>query len=743
MELFLIILIVLIAFAVIDLIVGVSNDAVNFLNSAIGSKVAPRWIILTVASVGILIGTMFSNGMMEVARKGIFNPETFLFPEIMIIFLAVMITDVLLLDLFNTFGLPTSTTVSIVFELLGASVAMAIIKIMHSTETVFDISHYINSEKALLIISGILLSIVISFTVGAVVQFITRLIFTFDYETRLKRYGAIWGAIALTGITYFILIKGAKHTSFMSPEFVEWVKQNTWNILIYSTIIWVIFLQILLLFTRINILKIIILVGTFALALAFAANDLVNFIGVPLAGLTSYNLGANATGNPLELLMTELTKPISTNTLLLLLAGLIMALTLFFSKKANSVTKTEINLSRQGLGFERFESSILARKLVRSTLFFNRGIEKIVPEKLKSAIKRRFKNSQTNIVTTDASRSSFDLIRASVNLMVASILISFATTLKLPLSTTYVTFMVAMGTSLSDKAWGRESAVYRITGVITVIGGWFFTALSAFTGAALVVFLLFYGEIYAVVLLSVFALYVLVSTHLFHKNKELEEDNLVVEEIKTELEAFVFSMENSKRLINSIKGTIEESIIALSKEDINKLGNLKKAIKSQKKILSQNNLSIIELIKLQGSDNAKQERRYGKLIASLQMLQKNSNNIWLACFSHIDNNHKTPDLELIDDLLQIVTKLNLRIQIAFELLSNVKNEDCEIFEKGSKDFEETLKSFDKKHISRMKESGGSTRNNFLFLDLFSFLENISNHLTQMVNLYCKNYKHIK
>ncbi|MBU0474704.1 MAG: inorganic phosphate transporter [Bacteroidetes bacterium] len=743
MELYLVILVILIVLAVTDLIVGVSNDAVNFLNSAIGSKAAPRWIILTVASAGILMGTTFSTGMMEVARKGIFNPESFLLPEIMIIFLAVMITDVLLLDLFNTFGLPTSTTVSIVFELLGAAVAMAIIKIMHSAETILDLYHYINSEKALLIISGILLSIVISFSVGAIVQFITRMIFTFDYEKRLKKYGAIWGAFALTGITFFILIKGAKHSSFMSKEIVTWISVNTWNILIYGTIIWGVILQILLSFTRINILKIIILVGTFALALAFAANDLVNFIGVPLAGLTSYNLGVNATGNPMEMLMTELTKPVQTSTLLLLLAGLIMALTLFFSKKANSVTKTEINLSRQGEGFERFESSLLARKLVRGTMFFGRGIEIIVPEKVRTAIKGRFKNSQANIKTADGDESSFDLIRASVNLMVASILISFATSLKLPLSTTYVTFMVAMGTSLSDKAWGRESAVYRITGVITVVGGWFFTAISAFTGAAIIAFLLYFGEMYAIVLMSLLVVYLLVKTQIFHKNKELEDDNLIAEEVTTELGALVSSMKKSKKLITSIKETIVESLSALSEEDIDKLSKLKKEIKNQKKILNQNNVSIIDLIKLQGHDNTKQERRYGKLIASLQMLQKNSSNIWLSSFSHIDNNHKTPDLALMSDLKEIVAKLSSRIKIAAELLTNVEVKDCDLFDNASKEFDETMKQFDKKQIQRMKESSGSTRNNFLFLDLFSYLENISHHLNQLVVLYCKNYNHLK
>jgi len=742
MELFLVILVILLVLAAADLVVGVSNDAVNFLNSAIGSKAAPRWIILTVASAGILLGTTFSTGMMEVARNGIFHPEAFLLPDIMFIFLAVMITDVLLLDLFNTFGLPTSTTVSLVFELLGAAVAIAVIKISNTSETILELSRYINSEKALVIISGILISIVVSFSVGAVVQFITRLIFTFDYEKRIRRYGAIWGAIALAFITYFILIKGAKHSSFMTDEIKDWLKVNTWSLLLYSSIVWGIILQLLLSFTRVNILKIIILVGTFALALAFAANDLVNFIGVPIAGLTTYQLGVDS-GNPLELVMLELTKPVSTNTYLLVLAGIIMALTLFFSKKANTVTKTEINLSRQGEGFERFDSSLIARKLVRGTISFNRGIEKVVPERLRNAIKGRFTNSQANVAHADGGSSSFDLIRASVNLLVSSVLISFATSLKLPLSTTYVTFMVAMGSSLSDKAWGRESAVYRITGVIAVVGGWFFTAFSAFTGAAIVAFLLYVGGAYAVAALSILVIYILVKTHVFHKTIDSDDEILIPVKISNELDALVSSMEKSKNLVNSIKETVNLSIVSLGEENISELGNLKKDIKIQKKLLNQNNSRIIDLIKLQGSDNVKQERRYGKLIASLQMLQKNSDNIWHACFNHIDNNHQAPDLELIDDLKEIVTKLNSRMDSAIILLSNLKNEDCEVFETETKNFEDVLKSFDKKQIMRMKETTGSTRNNFLFLDLFSFLENISNHLNQMVMLYCKNYKHLK
>jgi phosphate/sulfate permease len=743
MELFLAIVIILIVLAAADLVVGVSNDAVNFLNSAIGSKAAPRWIILTIASAGILFGTTFSTGMMEVARKGIFNPESFMLPEIMIIFLAVMLTDVILLDLFNTFALPTSTTVSIVFELLGAAVAVAVIKILHSGQTILDLYQYINSEKALLIISGILLSIVISFSIGAIVQFLTRLIFTFDYEKRIKRYGAIWGAVALTAITFFMLIKGAKHSSFMSSEMKDWVSINTWNILMYSVIVWGILLQVLISFTRVNILKVIILVGTFALALAFAANDLVNFIGVPLAGLTSYTLGLNADGDPFQLVMSELTKPVQTNTILLLIAGLIMVITLWFSKKANSVTKTEVNLSRQGEGIERFESSLIARKLVRGSLFLNTGVTKLIPERVINSVKSRFENANKLVYDKDGEAVSFDLIRASVNLMVASILISFATSLKLPLSTTYVTFMVAIGTSLADKAWGRESAVYRITGVITVVGGWFFTAFSAFTGAALVATLLYYGEIYAIIIITLFVAYVLVKSHIFHNKTIEEEEVLEISEAKSELDILGSSMKQTGKLINSIQETVLESITLLGEEDITKLGEMKTKIKKQKKQLNKNIETVLNLIKLDGIEDSKQEKRYSKLIVALQLLQKNSNNIWISSFTHVDNNHKAPSVEHLNDLKAIANKLNARLQLASDLLSNYKPANCELFDKSSKEFDAELAEFDKKQIKRMKNSHGSMKNNFLFLDLYSYMENISHHLSRLVNLYCKNYKNLK
>ncbi|MCK5464621.1 MAG: inorganic phosphate transporter, partial [Bacteroidales bacterium] len=478
---FLLIVIILIVLAVSDLVVGVSNDAVNFLNSAIGSKAAPFIIIMIIAAAGIVFGATFSSGMMEVARKGIFHPDQFFFGEIMIIFLAVMMTDIILLDFFNTFALPTSTTVSIVFELLGAAVAISLIKIHASGSTIADMSLYINTSSALLMITAILLSVVIAFNVGLLIQYLVRVMFSFNFEKNIKYFGALWGGIAITAITFFILIKGAKGSSFLTKETVAWIRDNSLVILGVSFVGWTLLLQLLQLIFRLNILKFIVLIGTFALAMAFAGNDLVNFIGVPLAGLESFRTFQDSgMADPSGFAMTALAEPVKTPTIFLLIAGSIMVLALWTSKKAKSVSATTIDLSRQDEGYERFESFGMARGIVRASIGFSNFINALTPRAITNFLKSRFNRDQLKDLKKDKGLS-FDLVRASVNLVVASALISLGTSLKLPLSTTYVTFMVAMGTSLADGAWGRESAVFRVSGVVTVIGGWFFTAFCAFT----------------------------------------------------------------------------------------------------------------------------------------------------------------------------------------------------------------------------------------------------------------------
>ena len=429
MELYLFIVIILFILAISDLIVGVSNDAVNFLNSAIGAKVAPRHIIMIVASLGIVAGTLFSSGLMEVARKGIFNPENFYFPELMTLFLAVMITDVTLLDFYNTFSLPTSSTVSIVFALLGAAVSISLIKISNNGEDLGALINYINTSKALAIISGILLSVVVAFTFGAIIQFFTRMLFTFDYKKKLKRYGAVWGGLSLAATAYFILKKGAKGASFISPEGTAWINDNMTMLIIGAFLFFTVVFEILILINKGNILKLLVLIGTFALALAFAANDLVNFIGVPLAGLASYTIGS-LSSNPGNLLMEELSKPVESNTILLVIAGLIMVVTLWKSKKAQTVIKTSLNLGRQSEGYEKFGSSTLARMLVRVGVSAHGVYETKVPESLRRRVTVRFEEiKQTITVKNYKDIPAYDLLRASVNWTVAASLISFATSL--------------------------------------------------------------------------------------------------------------------------------------------------------------------------------------------------------------------------------------------------------------------------------------------------------------------------
>ncbi|MCK4749357.1 MAG: inorganic phosphate transporter, partial [Bacteroidales bacterium] len=555
---YIVIIVILFVFAISDLVVGVSNDAVNFLNSALGSKAAPFRVVMVIAALGIIIGVTFSSGMMEVARKGIFHPEMFYFKEIMIIFLAVMMTDMILLDIFNTIGLPTSTTVSIVFELLGAAVAITIIKVTGMGEGMESVGEYINSSKALAIISGILLSVVVAFIVGAIVQYLVRMAFSFNYEKTYKYFGALWGGIAISAITYFILIKGAKGSSFMNPQSVLWIKTNTAWILLISFVGWGLLLQLLMSIFRINILKIIVLIGTFALAMAFAGNDLVNFIGVPLAGLESFKaFAASSVSDPGLFSMESLSAAVRTPTILLLLAGIVMVATLWLSRKAKSVAKTELNLSRQDAGSERFQSSLIARHLVRNAIGTANIFKIVLPRRLMKRVDRRFDQKAAN-KRMRKEGLSFDLIRASVNLVVASVLVAFGTSQKLPLSTTYVTFMVVMGTSFADRAWGRESAVNRITGVITVIGGWFLTAFSAFTGAFLVALIIHFGGMPAIGILTLLAVFFLYKTTTHHRKRRKEEE--LLNEV-----GILQSQEDGLNIFESCNITVVSSIITISK----------------------------------------------------------------------------------------------------------------------------------------------------------------------------------
>lgn len=512
--LFLCVVIFLFMLAVFDLSVGVSNDAVNFLNSAIGSKAASFKKIMIVASVGVFLGAAMSNGMMDIARHGIFRPEHFSFFDLMCIFMAVMVTDIILLDVFNSLGMPTSTTVSMVFELLGATFVVAVIKMAGGSDLGF--SELLNTEKALSVILGIFLSVAIAFVFGTVVQFLSRLIFSFDYRSRLTWKIGIFGGLCATAIVYFLLIKGAKNMTFMTPGFNAWIKANTLAVIGGCFAGFTLLMQ-LLHFLKVNVLKIIVMMGTFSLAMAFAGNDLVNFIGVPLSGLSSFrDFAANGGGDATGFMMDSLNGPADTPVWFLIGAGVIMVVSLATSKKARNVTKTEIGLGSQQTGEEMFGSSRIARRLVRWVLSLLSWARRVTPPRVRRWFNRRFNTDET-IMDQGA---AFDLVRGSVNLVLAGALIALGTSLKLPLSTTFVTFMVAMGTSLADRAWGRESAVFRITGVISVIGGWFITAGAAFIGAGIIVALMHFGGHWVMFALAVLTIVLIIRSNRRFRGKE-------------------------------------------------------------------------------------------------------------------------------------------------------------------------------------------------------------------------------
>ncbi len=657
-EFFLVAVVLLACFAIFDLAVGVSDDAANFLNSSIGSRVAPRHVIMIVASLGILAGVTFSSGMMEVARKGIFHPHLFTMPELIYIFMAVMITDIILLDMFNAYGLPTSTTVSIVFELLGAATAVSLLKLWSLDHDLTTLVNYINTSKALLIIIGILLSIVVAFAGGAIVQVLSRLLFTYDYKSRLKRYGAVWGGVALTSITYFILIKGAKGASFISPDQAQWIATHGWSILLIILPISIVVLQMLLLL-KVNVFKPIVLIGTFALALAFAANDLMNFIGVPMAGYHAYE-AAVATQSPLTVTMGALDQKVPTETYLLLLAGAIMVATLWVSRKARAVSETEISLSQQDEGLERFDSSMPSRLIVRLILNAFDTVRNLVPSVLRKGFRHRLDLSSYRVETDPDHRPRYDLLRASVNLMVASAVISYATSRKLPLSTTYVTFMVAMGTSFADQAWGRESAVYRVSGVLAVIGGWFMTALLAFSVSLVFATVIFYGEEYGVIGLIALGAAIIFRNHRAHKerSKSKEMDEIFNLKKVSDLSATVqTTFDHISYLVRELRVSLAHALEALFAQDESGLAREQTKIKKFQRWSNIVVANIFKAMRLTQKEEIHSSLKYGQTIRRLQKLVDGHRDIVMRSHEHVANHHsglldvQVRELRTIKDLL--------------------------------------------------------------------------------------------
>ena len=644
--------------AIADLVVGVSNDAVNFLNSAIGSKAVSFKTIMIVASIGVAFGALSSSGMMEVARKGIFMPSEFYFNEIMIIFMAVMITDILLLDFFNTLGMPTSTTVSIVFELLGAAVIMSLIKISTSdSQTIADLGQYINTAKATEIILGILLSVVVAFSIGAFVQYNTRLLLTFNFEQKAKWVSALFGGIAATAITYFILIKGLKGASFISGDFKLFISENTMIIVALSFIFWTALCSLITAVFKMSVYKFIIIIGTFAIAMAFAGNDLVNFIGVPIAAWQSYEAWV-ASGVPAtEFSMEVMSKKVPTPSLLLFLAGLVMVLTLWFSKKAKSVLKTSLDLSHQDSVKERFESNFLSRGIVRFSTLISKYHGTILPKKIQDKIEKQFEKPKVlKLVDKHQELPSFDMVRASVNLMVASILISIATSMKLPLSTTYVTFMVAMGTSLADRAWGRESAVYRIAGVLNVIGGWFFTAFSAFVASSIIAYLIYLGGNLMIAILLLITVLLLVRNYLSYKKKSNNahlKDGLKKTESKTVQGIIEESADNISNVVSRTNKIYSHMLNGLATEDLSKLKKSRKGVEKLNKEVDELRDDIFYFIKNLDETSVRGSNFYIIILGYLQDVAQSLDFLAKTSYKHVNNNHKALKFSQIKDLQDI------------------------------------------------------------------------------------------
>jgi len=752
MDIYLIMIIALGLLAVGDLVVGVSNDAVNFLNSALGSKAISVRNIMILASLGVAVGAVFSSGMMEVARKGIFNPDMFFFSEIMIIFMAVMITDILLLDFFNTLGMPTSTTVSIVFELLGAAVAVSLIKIFATGGDTSMLAEYINVAKATQIIGGILLSVFVAFSVGALVQYISRLMLSYNYEKKANWVGSLFGGVALTSITYFILMKGIKGTAYAKQSFdilngstiANFMETQVVFIALTSFILLSIFSYILISFLKINIYKIIIGVGTFSLALAFAGNDLVNFIGVPIAAWQSYEAwsvsGIQATEFSMEVLATKVPTP----TILLFIAGMVMVVTLWISSKAKKVTKTEIDLARQQDTKERFKPNFISRGLVRLSINLSNITSRLLPQSSKDIIESRFERPAIKLSSNKSIElPAFDMIRAAVNMMVAAILISIATSFKLPLSTTYVTFMVAMGTSLADRAWGSESAVYRVAGVLNVIGGWFFTAFIAFIGCGLIAFLINLGGPSAIAILLFLALIILARNYISHRKETAQiknEDALSTAESSSIQGLIIESSSNVSKASKKVKKIFTASINGLATQDLKALKKNKKEVKSLAEEIDDLRNDLFYFIKnldestIKGASNF-----YINVLGSLQDISESLQYISKVTFKHINNNHKALTFNQIRELKEISLELETLFErIKFAFSKNNYKEISSILDSKN----QLLKSVREKinnQISRTKSEESSPKNTTLYFSILTESKDLIKATMAMLELYNEQY----
>lgn len=731
---YLCIIIFLFVLAVFDLIVGVSNDAVNFLNSAVGARAASFKTILFIAGIGIFIGASLSNGMMDIARHGIYQPEHFYFAEIMCILLAVMLTDVVLLDVFNSMGMPTSTTVSLVFELLGGTFALSLIKV-HNSDTL-GLGDLINTDKALSVIMAIFVSVAIAFFFGMLVQWTARVVFTFNYKKKMKYNIALFGGIAATSIIYFMLIKGLKDSSFMTPDNKHWIQENTWMLITVFFVSFTILMQVLH-WLKVNVFKVVVLMGTFALALAFAGNDLVNFIGVPLAGFSSFmDYTANGAGNANGFLMTSLLGPAKTPWYFLIGAGAIMVYALCTSKKAHAVIKTSVDLSRQDEGEETFGSTPIARTVVRISMTLTNSICRIMPENTKQWFNSRFRKDEAII----ADGAAFDLVRASVNLVLAGLLIALGTSLKLPLSTTYVTFMVAMGTSLADRAWGRDSAVYRITGVLSVIGGWFITAGAAFTICFFVALVLHYGGNISIIALIALAVFILIRSQVMYKKRKAKtQGNETLKQLMqtTNSEEALQLMrkhtrEELSRILEYAETNFELTVTSFLHENLRGLRRAMGSTKFEKQLIKQmkrtgtvamcrlDNNTVLEkgLYYYQGNDFA------SELVYSIARLCE-------PCLEHIDNNFNPLDAIQKGEFSDISEDITYLIQQCRKKLESNEYANMEEEIRRANDLNGQLSLLKRKELQRIQSQSGSIRVSMVYLTMVQEAQNV---VTYTINL---------
>ena len=743
---YLFLIIFLFVLAVFDLSVGVSNDAVNFMNSAIGSKAASFKVIMVIAAIGIFVGASLSNGMMDIARHGIYQPQHFYFSEIMCILLAVMLTDVVLLDIFNSLGMPTSTTVSLVFELLGGTVAISLIKIANSNGAL-QLGDLLNTDKAFTVILAIFLSVAIAFFCGAIVQYISRLIFTFNYKKHMNYFIGLFGGLAATSILYFMLIKGLKESSFMEGDLKTMIYSNTdtivWGALIFFTLL----MQVLH-WLKVNVFKVVILLGTFALALAFAGNDLVNFIGVPLAGYSSYMdlMAQGGTTTTDTFLMESLLEPAKTPWYFLVGSGLVMVIALATSKKAQAVIKTSVDLARQSDGNENFGTSPVARVLVRTCNNASNTILSVVPLRVKDWIDSRFNNNE--IILED--KASFDLVRASVNVVLSGLLIALGTSLKLPLSTTYVAFMVAMGSSLADRAWGRESAVYRITGVLSVIGGWFITAGAAFTICFLVALLIHVGGIAAMAAMVGLAIYMLIRNQILYKKKMKKEamqeevDSTIskLRETKDKREALSLFREHSLcDVLNFASDTFNRSVHGFMDENLRELRKVMSAIEEKKSYLKQvkrvGTLGVTQLehdiaidkglYYYQGNDFA------SEIVFSIRRLTEPGK-------EHVDN-HFSPLCEvqkedfgkMTDEIVSFLNRSSVMIE------SNDYHRMDDLIAE-SVDLTAKLTLLKKEELKRIQGQSGSTKVSMVYLNMVQEAQNVVSFTANLLKVSRKFQK---